>query len=155
MPLSPVAAIRAHCSECLPEPKGEYLRCPTVDCPCWRFRTGNINRAGQGHFARLHDAHSRAGISPKTSAFAAARAKILATDSEARLAGKWHFTSPEWWPYGELDYRPGERAVRAIARKCRDCMGDLRPADCCSPGCAIFPYRYGRRPRAKDRGGDA
>jgi len=34
MPLSPVAAIRAHCRECLPEPKGEYLRCPTVDCPC-------------------------------------------------------------------------------------------------------------------------
>jgi len=150
--LSALRAIRAFCRQCDSEPRGAYLRCDVRDCPLWRHRMGNPQRFGKGGFARASHAHSRALNEAKTSLVAQARAKVVATDSEAKTTGKRHFTSSEWWPHGQLEYRPGERAVRAIGRHCADCCGGARQVrtSCCSPACALAPFRLGRWPRPTD-----
>jgi len=151
-PLTPLRVIRQHCRQCLPEPRGEYLRCPTIECPLWRFRVGNVNRFGRGGFARAADAHSCASKSPKTSATAEARAKILMAEARAKLGGKPHVDGVEWWgPDSWPGYKAGERAVRAIGRTCHHCMGDAKPAECCSPNCALARFRFGRQPRPGDQ----
>jgi len=150
---SPTKACRAFCRLCLPEPKGEYLRCPTIECPLWRFRTGNINRVvGSKSLASLPDALSRAMKAPKSPAFGEARAKILMAEAQVKADGKPHVSDVEWWgPDHWPGYRTGERAVRAIRRMCVDCCGtrDVKTT-CCSPDCALAPFRFGRRPRPGD-----
>ncbi|HUS58881.1 MAG TPA: hypothetical protein VM141_09535 [Planctomycetota bacterium] len=150
--LSPTAAIRAFCRQCHPEPRGEYLRCSTVDCPLWRHRAGNPSRFGKGGFANAADAHSRAVKCTKTSLVAGARLLILQTEAEVISTGKTQLSNVDCWPYGELTYKAGERPLLAIKRHCADCMGGVRAIKaCCSPNCALAPYRFGRRPRPTDK----
>ena len=151
---SPTKACRAFCRLCLPEPKGEYLRCPTIECPLWRFRTGNINRVvGSKSLASLPDALSRAMKAPKSPAFGEARGKILMAEAQAKADGKPHVSDvelwgPDFWP----GYKAGERPVRGIGRYCASCVGGARQvrSSCCSPDCALAPFRFGRRPRPGD-----
>ena len=150
--LSPLRAIREHCHECMPEPRGAYLRCDTVDCPLWRHRAGSPARYGRDRRSRIVLAQESVQVLPrKSSALDHARLLILETDSEAKATGKGHFTPTDYWPFGYLGYRPGERALKAVARMCRDCCGTPDVAGtCCSPNCALAPYRFGRRPRLGD-----
>jgi len=151
---SPITAIRAFCRECDPEPRAAYLRCPIIECPAWRFRTGNINRVvgGKG-LACLPEALSRAINAPKSPAFGEARGKILMAEAQAKADGKPHVSDvelwgPDFWP----GYKAGERPVRGIGRYCASCVGGARQvrSSCCSPDCALAPFRFGRRPRPGD-----
>jgi len=146
---SPIRAIRAFCRECDPEPPGAFLRCDVRDCALWRHRCGSGNRLGKACGRKFAVSTTRPGaLSPRKGvAQARARLLILATEAEAKSTGKRHFTSSEWWPHGELEYKPGERAVRAVGRHCGDCCGGAREVktSCCSPACPLAPFRFGRR----------
>jgi len=149
MKLTATKAIREFCRQCMPEPKAEYLRCRTVDCPLWRFRTGNPNRAGAKGSSAAQYA-SRSPINPHSFAsHAAARVKVAKVEAEVKETGKTQSSDVGFWPYGVLAYKAGERPLRAIKRHCADCMGSV-PAikDCCSPNCTLFNFRFGRRPKA-------
>ena len=44
--VSPLRAIRARCLDCCGFQEGEVRRCPSKDCPLWKFRFGK-NTTGQ------------------------------------------------------------------------------------------------------------
>jgi len=109
--MSPLKAIRTFCrKQCMPEPKGEHLRCDMKDCPLWRHRVGNPRLWGRGP--------TRVSASGSPSV-AAARGEILNTDSEAKQTGKCHFT-----PHGTIQYDPRATARQAIRKHCVNCMGN-------------------------------
>lgn len=145
---SPSKAWRRFCMQCDSEPRGAYLRCTEMDCPGWRFRTGNINRAGKGGLARRSGGNSTGEISSGSSALRLARARILEAERDAKATGKTLVIYGESWPYDRLGYKAGETARAAARRHCRHCMGDLRIADCTSPDCALYPITHRSSPES-------
>jgi len=155
---SVIRAIRLHCRECIPEPKGAYLRCPTIECPAWRFRVGNPRLFGnpaQYRGAALRkavQASPRASQAHRRPAVAEARANLLMAEAQAKTDGTPHVSGvevwgPDFWP----GYKVGERAVQAIRRICIHCCGTRDVAGtCCSPNCTLSEFRHGRYPRPGD-----
>jgi len=148
---SPITAIRAFCRECDPEPRAAHLLCDISDCPLFRFRDGRDpdgRRKGRPanlrSFARGTSGTFPAGIASDSQTGILRPAHPAIDKSE----GKPHLLS---WPFGELGFRDHERPLKAIRRMCIDCCGTRDVAGtCCSPNCALAPYRFGRRPRPGD-----
>ena len=51
-----------------------------------------------------------------------------------------------FYPYRQGNGRPSMKVIR---KHCLECMGGL-VAECWSPECPVWPYRFGRRPKAED-----